>query len=268
MRGLRTLVALAGLIGVAACHRAEQPAQSAAAAPAAPAAAQDTGTTPEWTPPAGAKPRPEIVAFHAPHHAIECARCHGTPRGHSTHHDVPCVACHVRPTEYAGLKPLPIAQCRSCHHGADQTRTCAHCHPLDTRSNVIEVTTTFDPTVAKAPTKRTLGFNHVWHDSLACANCHTHTLDEAVTRECRSCHARHHTPTATCARCHDAEATLAKHTLVVHTGCGQAGCHADGVASHFPPTRAVCLSCHAAQVNHRPGGDCATCHQIRAGWKQ
>lgn len=264
-----TVSVLAVLVLLTGCHAKGKTPEATGADAAAPraVAAADT-TAPAWTPPPARPARAAIVSFHAPHHALPCARCHGTPQGHATHHDVECTACHARPAEYAGLPSLPIAQCRACHHGADQARACAHCHPIADRSSVLEVQTTFDPTVARAPTTRTLGFNHVWHDSLACGTCHTRAPDEPVDRECRSCHARHHTPTATCARCHDADTALHEHTMVVHTGCGQSGCHRDQVTAHFPPTRAVCLACHAAQKNHRPGGDCATCHQIRAGWRE
>lgn len=266
VRVARFALAVSVLIAGAACGGAPAPASQATAA-ATPPPASDTTVTPAWTPPARPTPNPRIVAFHAPHHDVACANCHGTPPGHATHQNINCTACHTRPPSYANLQPLPRSACRTCHHGPDQTRQCQQCHPAAARAGPHPVQVVIRTSVMRDSVMRTLTFDHTYHGKLRCAECHGGSINEPFQKTCSSCHARHHTPTADCARCHNPNTVLKRHTLEVHTGCGQSGCHTDRSVAAFPPTRQVCLACHAAQRNHRPGGDCATCHQIRAGWK-
>ena len=112
---------------------------------------------------------------------------------------------------------------------------------------------------AKPVAERTLPFAHSTHGRLDCASCHTSDVSRRVEKTCNSCHEQHHTAERQCASCHpDARTT---HTRAVHlTGCGGSGCHTAPAGVAATPVRNVCIACHSAQQNHKPGQDCSTCH--------
>jgi hypothetical protein len=94
-----------------------------------------------------------------------------------------------------------------------------------------------------------------------CGDCHRADVTLQVDRECASCHASHHTATAECAACH-VPAKAGVHNADVHLSCAGSGCHASAAAPSPTLSRNLCLTCHAAQRTHEPGGVCAECHHI------
>jgi len=100
----------------------------------------------------------------------------------------------------------------------------------------------------------------LFYGKAACASCHDGSRNQAVTKDCTSCHADHHaSPTATCSTCHAQART--GHDRSAHDGC--AACHVKN-SDALEPRRNLCLTCHVRQADHQPGGDCAACHQV--GW--
>ncbi|MBV6520445.1 MAG: hypothetical protein MNPFHGCM_00559 [Gemmatimonadaceae bacterium] len=183
---------------------------------------------------------------HRRHRSLECTTCHSSTRTHG--------ATTVRTRE----------QCRSCHHANDaRGLKCESCHSaqsIPARSQTVPMRIDDRPA-----TERTLSFAHRDHTELVCASCHTADASRKVETNCLSCHEDHHAAGRTCTDCHaDARA---KHTREVHlTGCAGSGCHTAAPAAAISPTRNVCIACHTAQHDHKPGQDCAACHL--ANWAQ
>jgi nitrate/TMAO reductase-like tetraheme cytochrome c subunit len=185
---------------------------------------------------------------------------------HATHRGVQCSACHSTTGPTHGAVRLQSARdCERCHHestvrslggGRD---ACLHCH----RAGALPagpLAVTVRTSTAAAPIARTLPFAHATHSSLACASCHTTPVTLAAAVSCSQCHADHHAAARDCRTCHDA---LAAHRgTQVHLGCTGGGCHTDRAVSALASTRNVCLSCHVAQADHKPGRDCGACHQV------
>lgn len=187
-----------------------------------------------------------------------------TTFSHARHKSVQCTACHTSDKSHGAIAVARPTGCLECHHGPQQKATCTTCHTsLVTRPRAVSLTMT----VWNAPKTRTLTFAHDRHAKLECKTCHTTPRTLAAEGTCVSCHGDHHTETATCASCHPATPPSAQtqHPReATHAGCGGSGCHRDAAVLALPPSRGVCLACHRDQTNHKPGGDCATCHLI--GW--
>ena len=81
------------------------------------------------------------------------------------------------------------------------------------------------------------------------------------TRVRADCHAQHHDPTAECRTCHLPSKNA--HTRQAHLGCTESQCHAPKAVQQLQPKRNVCLVCHQTKVDHQPGKECATCHQVQ-----
>lgn len=203
--------------------------------------------------------RPETFA-HGAHVQINCAVCHEAPRGHGSHGDLTCAECH-RASAQATLAALSPAQCQSCHHGAEQTWTCEHCH--ETRGALESVQTlAFD--VWSAPRTRSLAFDHGAHTELDCASCHRAAPALVPAESCASCHDAHMEAEIRCVECH-MPSPLATHDVEAHLTCSGAGCHSAPLVEAMATTRSVCLLCHQAQQDHEPGGNCIECHRVRPG---
>ena len=187
-----------------------------------------------------------------------------TKFAHARHKSVECTACHSSETSHGALTIRQPAGCLECHHAPRQKAACVACHttPGDRIPAVA-----LAMTVWNAPRTRTMPFAHDRHKKIECRSCHTTPTTLAPATTCASCHADHHTQSATCASCHPAVPVAAQrqHPRVAsHTGCAGAGCHSDAAVLGLAPTRNVCIACHRDKTDHKPGGDCASCHLV--GW--
>jgi hypothetical protein len=52
------------------------------------------------------------------------------------------------------------------------------------------------------------------------------------------------------------------HTREAHLGCASAQCHAPQTVANLQAKRNVCVVCHQNKVTHKPGKECAACHQV------
>ena len=180
---------------------------------------------------------------------------------HQRHRDVACTQCHSMARTHGELTVRTARDCQSCHHAADKRAgECTRCHAgaeiAATRRNPQPMRLT----VWREPRTRPLPFEHGRHREVACTTCHAQPVTMAVERACTSCHAEHHEPTRTCGACHIPP--KAAHTRAAHLGCAGSGCHGDKVSPTLAATRSTCLTCHATMASHRPGRECATCHQV------
>jgi hypothetical protein len=55
---------------------------------------------------------------------------------------------------------------------------------------------------------------------------------------------------------------VAAHPPVSHLTCSGSGCHEAQPFVEQPRTRNLCLSCHQALMEHKPGGNCEDCHVL------
>jgi hypothetical protein len=117
------------------------------------------------------------------------------------------------------------------------------------------------------PTVRELAFPHGEHASQACSNCHGNPPTTVEEVDCKSCHAEHHGPQVTCARCHQEVPSWPHDPVLVHSTCAGGLCHfgfppafsADVTPPELPPDtqldgpregepdwwrRNVCEACH------------------------
>ena len=257
---------VATLVAAAACASeagpgAEEPAELPAEEPASQEseAEQAADTLPGAIPPITISHVSNIHPERFPHHAHEtvaCGACHTVIPGHAGHMMLDCAACHVAaPGERA--RPTP-AECDACHHGAQQTRTCAGCHG-DRPRPVRQVEFAVRFSVRDSPAAITLPFEHDRHAGLECSVCHGVQAAVREPRACASCHESHHGDDRRCSACH-APMPLDTHDRNAHLGCGGAGCHQDAAVTALAQTRPVCLVCHRQQEDHEPGQDCARCH--------
>jgi hypothetical protein len=113
-------------------------------------------------------------------------------------------------------------------------------------------------TVWEAPRRRLLPFDHEDHERVGCRDCHQ-TPVTLAPRECSTCHVDHHRPDAACTQCHVLP-DAAVHGLEVHLTCSGSGCHSAATAQRPVLSRTFCLTCHAEQQDHYPGGNCSDCH--------
>jgi nitrate/TMAO reductase-like tetraheme cytochrome c subunit len=174
---------------------------------------------------------------------------------HARHRSVRCQTCHVG----ADLKRT-ARQCMACHHANTAVgNRCESCHQSGEIGGTRRIATIVALSVWPAARPRALDFAHEQHSSVACAGCHGGDLRRSVEKTCASCHNEHHAATRSCASCHPS--TRETHTRALHiTGCGGSGCHVREATAAVTPARAVCLSCHIEQKEHKRGRECAPCH--------
>ena len=182
---------------------------------------------------------------------------------HAEHKNVPCTSCHNSDRSHGALTISRPAGCQGCHHGKSQKLACRTCHStLPSASKTIPVSMT----VWKTTRDRTLPFAHNRHTDVACRTCHTTPLTLAPTAQCATCHEDHHNAQASCQSCHPATPITAQRQhprIATHTGgCSGSGCHQDASVIRLQPTRNVCLACHRDKTEHKPGGECASCHLV------
>ena len=79
-------------------------------------------------------------------------------------------------------------------------------------------------------TLRELEVPHDEHASQACSNCHGNPPTTVEEVDCKSCHAEHHGPQVTCARCHQEVPSWPHDPVLVHSSCAGGLCHFG-----FPP---------------------------------
>ncbi len=213
---------------------------------------------------------------HGPHSGIVCAQCHTSLPGHDTHAAVACAECHKGSAFLGERVVFSQGECMSCHHDSNQAYGCARCH----ETGPAPVTRTESVHLAVWPTPRTraLPFDHERHATVDCRTCHAGGVTLQFSQTCESCHEEHHQPELNCSTCHsgatDASGAAAAvaapgavqeaHQVEAHLGCAGAACHSDPLPAALALAPATCLVCHTAQVDHEPGGSCATCHQVRA----
>ena len=185
---------------------------------------------------------------------------------HRRHRDVSCKSCHSMERTHGELTVRTARDCQSCHHPAQPAqagqpaRECTACH------STAEIGATRRPSqqvrlsVWKEPRTRPLRFDHDEHRAVRCTDCHVQPVTLAVERSCAGCHAQHHEPTVTCTACHVPPKEA--HTRAAHLGCAGAGCHETRTVAPLVATRATCLTCHVDMARHRPGRECAACHQV------
>jgi len=194
------------------------------------------------------------------------------PFSHRRHRDTPCTACHGTGKVHGQLLVKTIADCQSCHHASPASgtagatagtppRLCTSCHNA-VGLREVQDTLTFKLTVWKEPKTRTLGFRHDKHAYADCTLCHAtpNSLHVPADKSCQACHAKHHQPEVQCRSCHPPAKTA--HTREAHLGCTGSQCHAAATVQGLQAKRNVCLVCHQTQVTHKPGKECAACHQV------
>jgi len=249
-----------------------------------------------------------------------CTTCHGAERwkpasgfDHAKtgypltgrHAPVACAACHQAAhlklaLDAAGkpvprYKPLPHAECSSCHKDVHEGRlgpTCGKCHGTDDFRKVAK--TAFDHDRTRYPLRGA-------HRTVACASCHDTAQAKGrkpLFSRCGDCHADAHAGKATlagkavdCASCHEVAGWrpstygLAQHAAAAyplegkHARVACASCHvkrkeAQGLGSAGVVIRAAharCTDCHADDhagqlAASKDGGACESCHAV-TGWK-
>lgn len=199
---------------------------------------------------------------HGAHRDLVCTTCHTSVRGHVGHLTSSCVDCHAVPASFAALEIPSERDCMTCHHLRQPDRECEQCHVRATLADGLTVRAPIETSVRAAPVERDVQFDHALHAEQVCSACHSQSAFEAVESSCGTCHDDHHTERAACSSCH-VDVDPAVHDDRTHRGCSGSGCHVDAAVEALPPTRALCLTCHAAQTDHEPEGDCASCHGIR-----
>ncbi len=180
---------------------------------------------------------------------------------HARHRSLACLTCH-RVQGSSRLTFEAPRGCQICHHQAPEQSRCATCHEAG------ELTATTAHQVAVAvrgheSRTRPVSFRHETHRDLACTACHTAGVGLATpdsVRACAACHDDHHAAGRACATCHDQQVTYPSHAPPVEAHGGCDACHEPATVSRLVPDRALCLTCHAAQRDHEPAGECTTCH--------
>lgn len=259
------------------------PAAGGTATPAAPAAGatapNDAGVTPapvgatptpgggpdDWVSPPGRRPHgpmPDLSEPPAQGTTPAPAVQRDTAKfSHERHASLTCHACH-RPGEAHGRLVVRTKQdCQSCHHSTAQRTACSTCHAPSEIAATYSTKLQMRATVWQGARDRELPFRHALHEKLECRSCHTGGADLTPKKTCTSCHEQHHQPAANCKSCHTGGA-VGHPREATHQSCTGAGCHQDPPIVALEPTRNVCLTCHVKQVDHKPGGDCATCHLV------
>jgi Class III cytochrome C family len=183
---------------------------------------------------------------------------------HRTHRALDCSTCHTSAERHGGLKVTTVAACQACHHAPSRQASCGKCHSASETEAARTVTLAMRLPIWAGSRERKVAFEHARHASLTCVTCHTTPVTLAPTRGCETCHDKHHTPEVVCRSCH-APPDSAAHARAAHLGCAGSGCHSAAGTASLLPMRNVCLACHQDKENHKPGQDCAKCHQV--DWK-
>jgi nitrate/TMAO reductase-like tetraheme cytochrome c subunit len=215
-----------------------------------------------WSPAPAGRARQRGEPANSPVAALVQPPAQGRDSGrfeHARHNDLSCTTCHSTSGGHGSLRTAVARDCQGCHHNTAVATNCSRCHTTTELTVVRERITSFALTVLPRPATRPLPFAHARHAGLVCGDCHPAGRQKTVLRDCASCHANHHTATATCSTCHPPARTT--HTREVHaTGCAASGCHDREQGVAVLPVRATCLACHAEQREHKPGKECAPCH--------
>ncbi len=241
-----------------------------------------------WKPAAGFDHAKSAYPLTDRHARVECAKCHLSPR-------LPLTAdAQGKPVPL--WKPLPHADCASCHRDPHSGRfpgACAKCHT--TRGFQVFDASVFDHDRTRYPLRGR-------HASVACAKCHDPKKPgvwKPPYDRCDRCHRDAHAGQATlagrpadCAACHAVQGwkpstyTVAAHQASTyplegrHAATDCAKCHTSepdslaarpaGTRVRLRPAHARCLDCHADPHRGRfePGGarakrsSCRTCHTM------
>ena len=196
----------------------------------------------------------------------QCLQCHlgveqqrGTLDGRAFDHTphvlragMQCGSCHTSFAEHGGTTIRSASACDACHHQpvAARASSCAQCHagPGGAPGEALALPAG--------------DFSHGTHlaAKVACSTCHAAPGMSARALRCDDCHAQHHQTQVACLGCHR-NGALAKHKRTDHVACAQ--CHKT-VPAVNNWSRQVCTSCHAAQVTHKPGQACESCHRVPA----
>ena len=189
----------------------------------------------------------------------------GQPRSfsHKLHEALNCTSCHSTDAAHGTVRIKTASDCQSCHHSERNEARCTSCHTAQELAGTRERSLTVKFSVWSSARNRTFGFAHESHTEIDCRACHQEAPKYATVLSCESCHASHHDVARTCTSCHERVADPRIHDRRVHATCSGSGCHEAAALPQPVNARAVCLSCHTRQVNHEPGGDCASCHLIR-----
>ena len=183
---------------------------------------------------------------------------------HDRHKPLPCLTCHATRTGHGRLTFVAPRGCQLCHHDAPAKSACASCHQPEEQAAARIVPVSM--TVGERPARqRPVSFEHERHRDVRCVECHSTpvTLQPApAAGNCQSCHQAHHRAAGQCSACHGAAEPRAAHANLpdAHVACD--ACHTDTVVGLLTPDRALCLTCHAEQREHEPGGECSTCHLL------
>lgn len=195
----------------------------------------------------------------------------------NSHAELPCLACHANGV-VAELSPVGSATagqtgkaCYDCHatddvHLGRNGKQCDSCHSTEGWAQP-----KFDH---QAETGFALTGNH---QELACTNCHSGALTQALPRDCAGCHAAddpHKVPEMQyCATCHVTEGwgTIARFdhdfTAFPLVGLHQiAACESCHIGGDFTNAASACVDCHKEDDHHQGalGQQCDSCHSPNA----
>ena len=186
---------------------------------------------------------------------------------HSRHTSLPCLTCH--PVNNSRRLAFDVPRgCDLCHHqtliaGTVSATDCIRCHnPSKTSAPKPMILTVAMPNRARVA--RTVAFRHEIHQGASCGTCHQapNTMPPDSILTCKACHEQHHGAGRTCTTCHNRPETPAAHSRATHVRCD--ACHTPARIASLVPARSFCITCHVPQENHKPGGECSTCHFLEA----
>ena len=181
---------------------------------------------------------------------------------HRLHRNVTCTSCHTAEDAHGAIKIRTATDCAGCHHSTANRQRCTSCHGREELSGARERTVAVKLSVWATARPRALTFAHSRHANVDCVSCHQGAPSFTALKSCADCHSTHHDAERSCVSCHNQPAESKVHDRRVHLTCEGAGCHMSALLPRPVTARNVCVACHRAQVEHEPGGDCASCHLI------
>ena len=181
---------------------------------------------------------------------------------HRLHRTVTCTACHTAEDAHGTIKIRTATDCAGCHHSKANQQRCTSCHGREELGGVRERTLPVKLSVWATARSRTLTFAHNHHAGIGCVSCHQGAPSFSALKSCDGCHRDHHDVERACASCHNLPVEAKAHDRRVHLTCEGAECHTSALLPRPVTARGVCIACHTQQVDHEPGGDCASCHLI------